>query len=160
MNDFEKFYMETKDKFYGYLIKLTGNSEEASDILQETYLRIFEHYREKPIKGLLYRIGYNIFIDNKRKLKHQTNIENVEGREDIAKNTTSSLLIKEEYSSVMAMIQRLSPEERQIISLRTSDNLSYREISQIVGLSEDNIKVKIHRIRKKLKNMLREEGLL
>jgi len=51
-------------------------------------------------------------------------------------------------------------EERNILSLRSSDNLSYKEIAEITGMSEENVKVKIHRIRKKLKNMMKEEGLL
>ncbi len=160
MSGFERFYLETKDKFFGYLLKLTGNSEEASDILQETYLRLFKNYKERPVKALLYRIGYNIFIDTRRRLKHQGELEDFSNMEDTNTNVVSSYIKREEFSSVMKLLQRLSVEERNILSLRSSDNLSYKEIAEITGMSEENVKVKIHRIRKKLKNMMKEEGLL
>ncbi len=160
MNDFEKFYVETKNGFFAYLIKLTGNSEDASDILQESYVKILEKYADSYMKALLYKIGYNLFIDGKRKTKHNTDSSEQLDYISSKDNTQESFLIKERYNAVMSMMEKLTENERNIISLATSGELSYKEIGEITGLSEENVKVKVHRTRKKLKEMMKEEGLL
>ncbi len=43
MNDFEKFYVETKNGFFAYLLKLTGNKDDASDILQDSYEKMLKN---------------------------------------------------------------------------------------------------------------------
>ncbi len=160
MSDFEKFYTETKNGFFAYLLKLTGNSEDASDILQESYAKMLERYSTSPVKALLYRIGYNLFIDSKRKAKHISDSNEQLNYLGSKENTQEKFLIQERYSAVMNMMKKLTESERNLISLVTTGELSYREIGEITGLSEENVKVKVHRIRKKLKEMMKKEGLL
>ncbi len=147
------------DSLHTYL-KLTGNSEDASDILQESYARMLEKYHDSPVKALLYRTGYNLFIDSKRKARHTSDSDEQLNYLSSSESTQDNMLLQERYSAVMRMMEKLSESERNLISLVTSGELSYREIGQITGLSEDNVKVKVHRIRKKLKKMMKKEGLL
>ncbi|MCK4984749.1 MAG: sigma-70 family RNA polymerase sigma factor, partial [Desulfobacterales bacterium] len=55
---------------------------------------------------------------------------------------------------VIAAMQRLKDNERDILALAISDGLSYRDIASIVGISVENVKVKVHRTRLKLKKIL------
>ena len=67
------------------------------------------------------------------------------------------LMVREEYRRVLSALQRLDEDERDILSLIISSDLSYREIATIAGISEANVKVKVHRARLKLRKMLEED---
>ncbi len=160
MNDFEKFYVETKNGFFAYLLKLTGNKDDASDILQDSYEKMLKKYKDSPVKTLLYKIGYNLFIDNIRKSKHISDSNEQINYISSKENVQDNLIIQEKYNAVINIIGTLSANERNIISLITTGELSYKEIGQITGLNEQNIKVKVHRIRKKIKEIMKKEGVL
>jgi RNA polymerase sigma-70 factor (ECF subfamily) len=63
-------------------------------------------------------------------------------------------MIKQEYRQVIAAMQTLEKNERDILALAISDGLSYRDIAAIVDISVENVKVKVHRTRLKLKKIL------
>ena len=56
---------------------------------------------------------------------------------------------------VLAAMQKLAPQERDVLSLVVSSDLSYREIARITGTSEGNVKVRVHRVRVKLRKMMK-----
>jgi RNA polymerase sigma-70 factor (ECF subfamily) len=58
---------------------------------------------------------------------------------------------------VLAAMKHLEEDERDLISLVVSSDLSYREVAEVTGISEANVKVKIHRARKKLRNLMGTE---
>jgi RNA polymerase sigma-70 factor (ECF subfamily) len=63
-------------------------------------------------------------------------------------------MIKQEYRQVIGAMQKLEKNERDILALAISDGLSYRDIAAIVDISVENVKVKVHRTRLKLKKIL------
>jgi RNA polymerase sigma-70 factor (ECF subfamily) len=63
-------------------------------------------------------------------------------------------MIKQEYRQVIGAMQKLEKNERDILALAISDGLSYRDIAAIVDISVENVKVKVHRTRLKLKRIL------
>jgi RNA polymerase sigma-70 factor (ECF subfamily) len=63
-------------------------------------------------------------------------------------------MVREDYRRVLAAMQELEPEERDILSLVVSSGLPYRKIARIAGTSEANVKVRVHRARVKLKKMM------
>jgi RNA polymerase sigma-70 factor (ECF subfamily) len=65
------------------------------------------------------------------------------------------MAVREEYRRVLAAMQDLAPEERDVLALVASGDLSYREISRITGTSEGNVKVRVHRARVKLRKMMK-----
>ncbi len=108
----------------------------------------------------MYKIGYNLFIDNIRKSKHISDSNEQINYISSKENVQDNLIIQEKYNAVINIIGTLSANERNIISLITTGKLSYKEIGQITGLNEQNIKVKVHRIRKKIKEIMKKEGVL
>lgn len=153
MKNIENFYKDTNVQFFNYLLKLTGDMDLTYDIMQDAYIKIYENYKEYN-KSLLYKIGYNLYIDFYRKSKKNSEL-NINVTLSI-NDVEESLIVKEDYKNLLKAMQKLPLEERQILSLKVSDNLSYKEISEITSLSVANIKVKIHRARKKLKEILVE----
>jgi RNA polymerase sigma-70 factor (ECF subfamily) len=63
-------------------------------------------------------------------------------------------MVREQYRQVLSAMQTLKTDERDILALTVSSQLSYREISSITGFSEANVKVKVHRARAKLRQII------
>ena len=156
MKLFNQFYIEHKNSLFAYLMRMTGDYYLASDMLQESFTRLLDRYPSSAwCKALLFRVARNAMIDEKRKLrdgKRQALTEN-HGAQD----HEHDLMIRESYREVLKALQDLDPMEQDILNLKISSNLTYRDIAGIVGTSEANVKVKIHRARIKLKSVLKNE---
>ncbi|MDA8123670.1 MAG: RNA polymerase sigma factor [Deltaproteobacteria bacterium] len=156
MDDYGLFYRNWKGKIFNYLMRMTGDGSLAGDIMQETFVRHFSHYgkvnRDIP---LLYRIARNLFLDERRRAKKQPSGEAAEGLEP-SLDPDQRLIIRSEYSSVMAAMKLLEPDEREILSLVAGGDLAYAEIATLTGISEANVKVRVHRARLKLRKYMQE----
>jgi RNA polymerase sigma-70 factor, ECF subfamily len=154
VDKFSSFYRTQKEKLFGYLMRLTGNYQLSTDIMQESFTRYLENYGSQTQNvSLLFAIARNAFWDNNRKKRHNQEIE--EDVEDTANNPEKSALVRESYRHVLSAIQTLDKDQRDILSLTVSSNLSYREIANIMRISEGNVKVKVHRARIRLKKILK-----
>ena len=122
--------------------------------MQESFTRMLSRYGsdlQKP--SLLFTIARNAVLDDARKKAHRK--EQLGDVEDNAVDPEQQLLIREEYQRVLAAMEQLGNMERDILALTVSRELTYREIARIVGISEANVKVKVHRARVKLGRILR-----
>ena len=154
MEKFSSFYRTQREKLFNYLMRLTGNYQLSTDIMQESFTRYLENYGSQTQNvSLLFAIARNAFWDNHRKKKHNHNIE--ENIEDTTDNPEKLALVRESYRHVLSAIQTLDKDQRDILSLTVSSNLSYREIASIMGISEGNVKVRVHRARIRLKEILK-----
>ena len=148
-----KFYEEHKGRLFAYLMRMTGDYYLSSDIMQETFMRYIEHYGNKADGvALLYTIARHILFDHARKQKHVARLEGDE--EDHSTDQEHAFMVREEYRRVLDAMQALQKDERDILSLAVSGDCTYRQIAAIAGISEANVKVKVHRAREKLKDML------
>jgi len=157
VNTFKDFYNRQRQKFFAYLIRRAGDYGLACDIMQESFTRLYEKYTaEHFTPQLLYTIGRNLVLDALRNRKLNTTAlddvtQSIDGQERY-------LMVRDEYRRVLAAMRRLEDDERDLLSLVVSSALSYRELAEMTGISEANVKVKIHRARKKLKNFLETGG--
>jgi RNA polymerase sigma-70 factor (ECF subfamily) len=155
MSEYSLFYRDCKNRIFNYLMRLTGDSGLAGDIMQETFARHIEHYgRDNRDIALLYRIARNLFTDEWRRRKHFT-VGEMEGEEP-SLDQEHRLMVRSEYRRVLSAMKLLDEDEREILALAACEDLSYREIATLVGISEVNVKVKVHRARIKLREKLKE----
>lgn len=155
MNGFKKFYSDHKEQLFSYLMRLTGNYYLSGDILQESFTRYLENYGNKTNNvALLYKIARNVFLDIKRRKRHDSYMDG--DHEDLSRDQEHDLMIRQEYKEVLSAIQRLDKDERDILALTLSRDLKYKDIANMIGISEGAIKVKVHRARVKLKEMLKK----
>jgi RNA polymerase sigma-70 factor (ECF subfamily) len=153
VDNFKAFYRKHRDRLFAYLMRSTGDYYLASDILQESFTRYLEKYSKKGQNpALLYTIARNAIVDGHRKKTRDTRL--VDEHEQSRHNPETHMMVREDYRRVLAAMQQLVPEERQILSMVVSSSLSYREIARINGTSEANIKVRVHRARVKLKHLM------
>jgi RNA polymerase sigma-70 factor (ECF subfamily) len=157
VNTFKDFYNRQRRRFFAYLIRRAGDYHLACDIMQESFTRLYEKYTaERFTPQLLYTIGRNLVLDALRKRRHSpSESSDVEHPDD---GQEHYLMVRDEYRQVLVAMHRLEDDERDLLSLVVSSELSYRELAEVTGVSEANIKVKVHRARKKLRNFLGAEG--
>src|SRR5512139_2466072 len=124
--------------------------------MQESFARLFQKYRpESFTPQLLYTIGRNLVLDSMRRRNRDAKL--AENQIEAADSVERDLMVRDEYRRVLAAMRRLDPDERDLLSLAVSGGLRYREMARITETSEANVKVKIHRARKKLKDLLAAE---
>lgn len=162
---FKKFYADNKDRLFGYLFRRTGDYHLAADIMQESFARYFERYKTKELSlPLLFTIGRNLIYDNARKQKKHTSYDEKKQSSGSAQGWEKQsdqehrLLVRDESRQVLAAMQKLDRDESDILALAVSSSLSYKEIAAVTGISESNVKVKVHRSRIKLRQILGRGG--
>ena len=157
MNTFQKFYQDNKERLFGYLLRRTGSSYLAADIMQESFTRYLERYKDREQSpALLFTISRNLLYDQSRKNRYDYSYQDQEHGTD--RDAEKICSVREESRLVLDAFEQLGDEEREILSLVVSSGLSYREIAAVTGNSEANIKVKVHRARKKLRVILAENA--
>jgi RNA polymerase sigma-70 factor (ECF subfamily) len=159
MGDIETFYRAGKDKLFGYLVRMTANHDLSADVMQESFVRYIEHYGSGPCQySLLYRIARNVLNDHFRRNNRFTYMDD-DDVEDNCVTPEQTVVARDAFQQVLNAMQKLKPDDREILSLAAGDgNLSYQQIGEITGNSEANVKVRIHRARLKLREILKKGG--
>lgn len=141
------------DRIYRFIIKNLGNSETAQDIVQDTFTKLWEKHDNVDFlkaKSYLFTTAYHTMIDIIRKEKHLTDINDVEPY-FIEDNQSQYNDLKEILDEA---IKKLPDMQRSALLLRDYEGHSYREIEEITGLNESQVKVYIYRARKYLMNYI------
>jgi RNA polymerase sigma-70 factor (ECF subfamily) len=150
---FKSFYNKYREMLFAYLMRRTGDYYLSSDIMQESFTRYLRSYGQRPDSAsLLFRIARNALFDDQRKRNRTTPLqEDTEYRTD---NPEKRIMVRDEYRRVLLAMQQLGEEERDTLALVVSADMSYRDIAEITGTSEQNVKVRVHRARVKLKKIM------
>jgi RNA polymerase sigma factor (sigma-70 family) len=155
----DALYSQHRERLFNYLMRMTGDYDLACDIVQECYARCLDRYGEKiESVSLLYRIARNLVVDDIRKKSRSEPFE-----ERLAEDPASldhQIMVREEYREVMGALQDLCFEDRELLSLVAVESLGYKEVAEVLNISVGNVKVRVHRARKRLRSMLaeREKG--
>ncbi len=157
VHDIESIFEANKDRLFSYIVRMTGDADEAHDILQESIMRYMEHYgAENNSRALLFTIARNALIDHTRRRRVHL-VELDDDHEDPCTGQEHALLVKDSYRQVLSGLQALADDERDILAMVVSSDLSYQEIAGVTGMSVANVKVKVHRARLRLRNLLKGE---
>ncbi len=153
VGNFRSFYREHKDVLFAYLMRSTGDYYLSGDIMQESFTRYLARYGQRNLStALLFKIARNALSDYRRKLNRSTPIQ--DDTEYGGKHPEHHLMVRDEYKRVLAAMQQLDEIERDVLALVVSSNMSYREIAEITNTSEQNVKVRVHRARVKLREIM------
>ena len=151
-----------KAMVFNIVIKILRKREEAEECAQDVFIKVYQSLNTFKHKAKfstwLYRIAFNMAISRNRK----KSIETTELNEDIYRNITEDEIysnfekqnIEEQCKIIDKAIEALPAEDAVIITLFYLDEKSVEELAFIMGLTKSNIKVKLHRARKKLYVML------
>lgn len=164
---FEELVKKYEQKIYNLALRLTSNPEEAGDILQETFLKAYRSLNsfkgEANFSTWLYRIAMNIALMRKRKEKGKIFesldriLPTAEGElhkeiPDWSTNPEAEIENKEVRNILTNALASLPDDYRAVLVLRDIQNLSNKEVSEILKLSIPTVKSRLHRARLFLRN--------
>ncbi|AXE54918.1 ECF RNA polymerase sigma factor SigR [Aurantimicrobium sp. MWH-Uga1] len=175
---FEEQAMEHIDKLYAHAMRKTGNSADANDLVQETYLKAFAAFDQfqqgTNIKAWLHRILENTYINQYRKQQNQPYYSPLEELEDWqlgdaeSRTATSSRSAEAEAidhlpaSAIKDALQALPEDFRAAVYLVDVEGYSYQEVADIMDTPTGTVMSRLHRGRKLLREQLadyaREQG--
>ena len=142
--------------------RLLRNREDAEEVAQDTFVKAFKaldtYAGDAKFSTWLYKIAYNHSLDHLKKKKRTVDTVSIDQSKPTGLQVMNKVLEQLEQQDrsrlVKAAIDRLSEEDAAIITLFYFEDLSIREISEIVPLSLQTIKVRLYRGRKQLANLL------
>ncbi len=151
---FDEIYQSYFDPVYRYVLSLSGDPHTAEEITQETFfkaLRSLHQFRgDSSIKSWLCAIARNIWISEQRKKKAQP-IDEVTALPDPGISPEESIVRQDESMRIHRLLHRLDEPYREVFTLRTLGQLSFRDIGELFGKSENWACVVYHRARARLK---------
>ena len=157
MQEFEEIYNTYWQKISRLCMGYINDYELAQDLAQETFIIVWQQLpkfrNESNIGTWIYKIATNNCL---RQIEKQKKISKTELPINLVEENQSN--IENEVQLLYRFISELPEIDRIIISLEL-ENIKQAEIAIIVGLSEANIRVKIHRIKEKLTQQFKENGL-
>jgi RNA polymerase sigma-70 factor (ECF subfamily) len=133
-----------RNPVYGYLLRLTHDPNEAEDLTQETFLRLFRHLRDaRPLdnpRAWLFTVAHNLAIDKTRDETHFTGLDEAmwreieQSRSGVDADPEELMMRNERIDRFHAAVLNLTSLQRRCLHLR-ADGLRYRDIAQLLGLS-------------------------
>lgn len=149
-----------KDMAFTIIVKIVGNTSDAEELTQDVFLKVYHSLSGFQRKSLfstwIYRIAYNTAISKTRKKKRV--LQSLD--EEVATNYSEDAIFEDVYALtdeqqkilVNRAMEKLPEQDYIMITLYYRESCSITDISNTLNLSESNVKVRLHRIRKKLQH--------
>ena len=154
--EFKQRFMPHHQLLYRVAYHLMGNAQDAEDLLQDLYLKLWQKRDNLPDEAMreayLVTMMRNLFVDQRR-LKHvdaSAELKNEDGPPD-ERSLDRQIDARDEVTQVEGLIRQLSERDAKIIQMHLVDDRSYEEIERDTGLSQGNIRIIVMRTKKKLK---------
>jgi RNA polymerase sigma-70 factor (ECF subfamily) len=156
----EELYLLHFDRIYSYLHMSVGNRHDAEDLTTQTFLKMLEaigrfRWRSAPFSAWLFRIAHNLSMDPFRATKRTQPEEEVPeppGSEELSAEEEAMHAIGRQ--SMLELIENLSPEQQQVLTLKFVFNFPNAEVATILGKTEGAIKSLQHRALVSLQKQL------
>lgn len=164
MESFEAIYKDNSLKVFSFIFSITKDKPLAEDLTQETFIRAYKNLstfrQETKLNVWLNKIAYNIFVDFKRKkssseqiIEERVIVEKlVDLRKDLSKEVEQRIMSECVEDKLFQL-----PENYRIPLFLDSHDYSNEEIAKILNCTLANAKVRLHRARKKMKDILNQE---
>ena len=162
-SEFKLLVMPYSSRLYRMAFRLMGNREEAEDVVQEVYVKLWGMCDELPkynsIEALAIRITRNLCLDQlrRRKVKQDAMKAETLKEESYSVSPARDLEKKEEAEMIHALIAALPEPQRSLVHLRHLEGKEYEEISEMVNMNVNAIRVSISRARKQMREMLEKK---
>ena len=153
------------DRIHSVAWRITRSRDDAGELAQEVFLRAYAKLgsfdRERPFAAWLYRITVNLARDRLRRRARgePTAVPELSGRAGDLPSPASLAATAEESERLREAVRRLDDESRRLIEMRYFEELDMAEIAEASGIARGSLKVRLFRIRQRLLEELRGEGI-
>jgi RNA polymerase sigma-70 factor (ECF subfamily) len=169
-NKTEKVFMESYEEFsdaiFRYALFQTSKREIAMDITQDTFIKTWEYLQKgtevENIKAFLYRVAKNLIIDHRRKKKSSSLDQILEAgvdfteEENVLEEKEKDFEKAQDRERVLKAVEKIDERYKEILLMRYIEEMSIKEIGDILDKSQNHVSVMIHRGVEKLKKLLKE----
>lgn len=164
---FRNNILPLKDKLFRLALRITFDSSEAEDIVQDTLIKVWDKRDEwqqiESIESYCMTITRNLAIDRSQKMEAR-NMELTPEAQEMPDTLTPEKLFEqdEQLRLIHQAINSLPEKQRTIVQLRDIEGKSYKEIAKILGITEEQVKVNLFRARQRIKteiNGINDYGL-
>lgn len=153
----EELYGRFSPRMYAVCLRYAGNTEEAEDILQEGFIKVFkklDSFRsEGSFEGWVRRIFVNTAIEHFRRKRYLMPV--TEKEENTIEGKFTSVLDELGAKDIMALVQELSPGYRTVFNMYVVEGYTHKEIADMLGISEGTSKSQLSRAKVILQDMVR-----
>lgn len=159
--NFRNDILPLKDKLYRLALRITLNPAEAEDVVQETMIRVWNKRDEwsqfGSIEAFCVVMARNLAIDRSQS-KEAKNISLTYDLEDALQSAGpyDMLINKERMAIIHRLINELPEKQKLIIQLRDIEGETYKKIADVLGLSDEQVKVYLYRARQKIRQWYKE----
>ena len=153
-----------KDKLYRLALSITLNNAEAEDVVQETLIKVWNRRSQweeiESIEAFALTVCRNLSLDKIKRMgnDHDSLDDSAHDSPDSSSssNPEEQTMARDQVALVRQLIDRLPEKQRSVIQLRDIEGKSYREIANIMCISEEQVKVNLYRARQTIKKKFSE----
>ena len=162
-SEFKLLVMPYSSRLFRMAFRLMNSREEAEDIVQEVYVKLWAMREELPnynsIEALCVRITRNLCLDHLRRRKVNLDAMKAEQvrQESYPETPSENLEKKEDAELVHALIAALPEPQRSLVHLRHLEGKEYEEIAEMVNMNVNAIRVSISRARKQMRALVEKQ---
>lgn len=160
---FQNDVLPLKNKLFRLALRITLNREEAEDVVQDTLIKVWnarDRWQEfDSIEAYSLTIARNLSLDCIKKMENQNDSLEEQNTERLDENTSTPserMIQKDKLNIVRNIIDELPEKQRSCLQLRDIEGKSYKEIADILSITEDQVKVNIFRARQTVKQRFQQ----
>ena len=154
-----------KDLVFSLALKMVKNREEAEEVAQDTFIKVFKSLSkfkgDSKFSTWIYKVTYNTCLDRLKKQKREQQVVSIDefntNQIKSIDNALDKMENEEREKAIQDCIQFLPADDAFLLTLFYFEEQSLEEIAKVIGLTANNVKVKLFRSRKKLTTILKEK---
>ena len=159
--DIKRDILPLKNIMYRLALRITLNSQEAEDVVQDVIIKLWKMREQLEgvdnLEAYTLRMVRNLALDRQRMKVNQT--ENIDGMDFLSSSSVeASIETEERISNIRQAMERLPEKQRIAMQLRDFESRSYKEIADIMEITEEQVKVNIFRARQAIRQLIVQES--
>lgn len=171
---FDELLARTQDKLFSYILFVVRDEDKANDLFQETFVKVITKLHEGryvdsgKFSAWIMRIAHNVIMDWYREQRSRSLIEptenndlsNISGGEVLDQNVENKYVNEQVLADVKKMMNLLPPTQREVVFMRFYQDLSFKEISELTGVSINTSLGRMRYAILNLRKMTREHNVV
>ena len=165
--NFDELFSQYHQAVFGFFLAKTSHREQAEDLLQETFLRVWKNIDDisgestSRVKSWIFRVARNLLIDfyRRRDTRRSSQKELKQGSQNLKDYSRNGVAKKTHQDDTLARLDEeikcLPEEERTILHMSVMGELSSQEIGELLEMPAGTVRYRLHEARKKLKKKLK-----
>lgn len=152
---FSALYKRYSPRIYAYCLRFLNDRNKAQDIFQDTFVKFYNSAKQERVMtnvpAFLLRIARNLCVNEKKSERKSISLDELG---ELTSNYSDNYDNNELLELIKSALEMLSDEYKDVFILREYEGLSYNEIAEMTNESLSNVKVRIHRAKQKIKEIL------